>query len=507
MKQLLLALVAPLLACGDSTGAKVAVARIVLTASDTALAVTDTSTLNVVAYDAGGQVLAPADGSQTIDHATFTVQPSGSLEISDAHAIALATGPARLTAAVDGFSSTVSFTVAGIAHRADITANQTWHAADNPHFVRRAIHVGPGAVTLTLEPGTQVRFSVAAGLVFDGAQAALKAMGTSASPISLTADSAAVNQANPIKGFWSGVLLSSSQSELHYVVMSDCARDTYLATPYFGACLVLADLSHQDPRPLLQNVTIKDFGITGLLAQDGAGLDPGSANLVIAGGGPFYFGGGGLPIFINANEAGTIPATTTLSGNLDNRIRVGTQVGLGDSVVRDGQTWHNLGVPYFVPNTIMVGGPNVPVLTLAAGIELQFDRFTGLSVGTTASGGLVAAGTAAAPVLFTSPDAAPLKYPDSWNGVVFGDSAVAGSKLDYAIVEVGGGFNATFPWNGEVVVRPNGLAALITNSTIRRSGYCGVLRAWMPAPANTDYTDTTLHNSFAQNATGDQCGP
>src|SRR5437868_3312647 len=168
MKRLLLALVALLLACGDSTGAKVAVARIVL------------------------------------------------------------------------------------------TANQTWHAADNPHFVRRAIHVGPGAVTLTLEPGTQVRFSVAAGLVFDGAQAALKAMGTSASPISLTADSAAVNQANPIKGFWSGVLLSSSQSELHYVVMSDCARDTYLATPYFGACLVIADLSHQDPRPLLQNVTIKD---------------------------------------------------------------------------------------------------------------------------------------------------------------------------------------------------------------------------------------------------------
>src|SRR5207237_965361 len=108
---------------GDSPGAKVAVARSVLTASDTALAVTDTSTLNVVAYDAGGQVLAPADGSQTIDHATFTVQPSGSLEISDAHAIALATGPARLTAAVDGFSSPVSFTVAGITHRADITPN------------------------------------------------------------------------------------------------------------------------------------------------------------------------------------------------------------------------------------------------------------------------------------------------------------------------------------------------------------------------------------------------
>src|SRR2546430_17325756 len=132
MKRLLLALVALLLACGDSTGAKVAVARIVLTASDPGLAVSDTSTLNVVAYDAGGQVLTPADGSQTIDHATFTVQPSGSLEISDAHAIALATGPARLTAAVDGFSSTVSFTVAGIAHPADITANQTWHAAANP---------------------------------------------------------------------------------------------------------------------------------------------------------------------------------------------------------------------------------------------------------------------------------------------------------------------------------------------------------------------------------------
>src|SRR2546423_10079965 len=77
MKRLLLALVALLLACGDSTGAKVAVARIVLTASDTALAVSDTSTLNVVAYDAGGQGPTPAGGSQTLDHATLTVQPRG----------------------------------------------------------------------------------------------------------------------------------------------------------------------------------------------------------------------------------------------------------------------------------------------------------------------------------------------------------------------------------------------------------------------------------------------
>src|SRR2546430_16966643 len=108
MKRLLLALVALLLACGDSTGAKVAVARIVLTASDTALAVSDTSTLNVVAYDAGGQVLTPPDGSQTIDHATFTVQPSGPPEISDAPPLPLATGPARLTAALEGLRSTTS---------------------------------------------------------------------------------------------------------------------------------------------------------------------------------------------------------------------------------------------------------------------------------------------------------------------------------------------------------------------------------------------------------------
>src|SRR5438270_10942864 len=107
MKRLLLALVALLLACGDSTGAKVAVARIVLTASDTALAVTDTSTLNVVAYDAGGQVLAPADRSQTIDHATVTVQPSGALEISDAHADGPAPGPPRPTAAGAGVSGRV----------------------------------------------------------------------------------------------------------------------------------------------------------------------------------------------------------------------------------------------------------------------------------------------------------------------------------------------------------------------------------------------------------------
>ena len=510
MKRLLLAVIPLLLACSDSTGpaAGVSVARIVLTATDSTLAVTDTSLLDVVAYDAAGNVVVPSDGSATIDHATFTVQPPASLQISGVRAIALAAGSPQLTASVEGKSSTLIFTVEGVAHGVNITADETWHTADNPHFVRHGIHIGGTApVTLTLEAGVQVRFGVGAGLAFDGAAATLNAIGTSTAPIALTADSAAVSQANPIKGFWSGVLLSSSQSQLRYVVLSDCARDTYLVNNYFGACLVLADLFNQDPRPVLQNVTIKDFGITGLLAQDGAGLGAASGNLMITGGGPFYFGGGGLPIFINANEVGTIPATTTLSGNLDNRIRVGTQVGLGDSVVRNTQTWPNLGVPYFIPNSVIVGGPNVPVLTLSSGVQLQFDRFTGMSVGTAAPGGLVAAGTASAPVLFTSPDPDALKYADSWNGVVFGPAVVAGSKLDYAVVEVGGGFNATFPWNGEVVVQVNGLDSLITNSTIRRSGYCGILRAWTPAATNTDYTGASLLNSFAQNATGDQCGP
>jgi len=495
--------------CGDSSGPLARVARIVLIAFDSTLAVTDTTSLDLTAYDAAGNLLVPADGSPTIDHATFSTDPGGVVLPTGRGAVATGQGSTRLTATLEGKASSVNIVVAGVAHRATITANETWHADDNPHYVRTNLHVG-NAATLTLEPGVQVRFSVYAGLTFDSPGAVLKAQGTPAAPVSFTADSASVTQENPIKGFWAGVLISTSQSELRNVVMSDCGRDLYLVEPYFGSCLVLANLFGDHPRPVLQDVTIKDFGITGLLVQNGAGVGATSTNLTITGGGPFYFGGGGLPIFVAPNEVGTIPTTTTLSGNLSNMILVGvlTPIGggsAGDSVIHDSQTWLNLGVPYRLDVTLRVFGSNAPVLTLAPGVELRFARFGGLLVGRDGPGGLVAAGTAGSPILFTSQDA--VKYPDSWNGIVFGQSAVAQSKLDHAIVEWGGGFNATFQWNGELVVERNGLDALVTNSTIQRSGHCGILRAWTPEATNTDYTLAALNNTFSNNLGGDQCGP
>lgn len=500
-------------ACGDSSGPQARVARIVLIAGDSTLAVADTTWLELTAYDAAGNLLVRSDGSPTIDHATFSTDPGGVVRVSGRNAAAIGGGTTRLTATLEGKTSSVNIVVAGFSHRAPITADETWHAADNPHYVRTNVHVGSpaGPVTLTLEPGVQVRFSVYAGLSFDKAGAVLKAQGTTAAPVSFTADSTEATQANPIKGLWAGVLISTSQSELRNVVMSDCGRDLYLVVPYFGACLVLADLFGDHPRPVLQNVTIKDFGITGLLMQNGGGVGATSGNLTITGGGPFYFGGGGLPIFSAPNEVGTIPTTTTLSGNLSSEILVGllSQIpsggNLGDSIIRDSQTWQNLGVPYRLNNTINVYGSTAPVLTLAPGVQLQFARFTGLLVGRDGPGGLLAAGTAGSPILFTSQDA--VKYPDSWNGIVFGQSVAAQSKLDHAIVEWGGGFNATFLWNGEVVVELNGLDSLITNSTIRQSGYCGIVRAWTAGATDTDYTPAALNNTFADNRGGDQCGP
>jgi hypothetical protein len=56
-------------------------------------------------------------------------------------------------------------------------------------------------------------------------------------------------------------------------------------------------------------------------------------------------------------------------------------------------------------------------------------------------------------------------------------------------------------------VERNGLDALVTNSTIQRSGHCGILRAWTPEATNTDYTLAALNNTFSNNLGGDQCGP
>ena len=97
--------------------------------------------------------------------------------------------------------------------------------------------------------------------------------------------------------------------------------------------------------------------------------------------------------------------------------------------------------PWSAPMPVLVGdATNHPVLTIEAGVTVQFASGAYLYVGQAQSGaapgGLQATGAAGSPIVLTSASATPT--PGSWGGVYFGPSADATSTLTYATVQYGG---------------------------------------------------------------------
>ena len=157
---------------------------------------------------------------------------------------------------------------------------------------------------------------------------------------------------------------------------------------------------------------------------------------------------------------------TVVSGNGTDAVQV-----MGGTL--DGNSWWRdvgSGVPYHVTGDVTVrksGG--TPVLTIEAGITVQFDPTAGLMIGYTSSsynGALVAQGTVSDPIVFTS--ASPTPAPGDWDGITFYPySDDATSVLEHCVVEYGGG-------NGQANVYCDSASPTITHVTLRHSSTDGL---------------------------------
>ncbi len=86
-----------------------------------------------------------------------------------------------------------------------------------------------------------------------------------------------------------------------------------------------------------------------------------------------------------------------------------------------------------------VSGSGNPVLTIEAGVTVEFDTDAYLSIGVDNPGGIVAVGTSSAPIVFTSSAATPTA--GSWASVSLGSQALATSEIAFAQFMYGGGMN------------------------------------------------------------------
>jgi len=300
---------------------------------------------------------------------------------------------------------------------------------------------------LTLAPGFHIRADAGAGFSFDGG--GIVAGDTAGPPVILESTGQG----------WFGIKTEhDSASALRNVVLKDCGVASYGCLQLWGLCTnrgLVAD-----------HVTIQGSKSAGVWLGPCGKLDAASRDLTIT-------GSAGVPFDLSFRALDALPA--------------GSYTGNGWDVVRvreGAQTTHlrNLGIPY----ALIDGSHGGPTLTIDPGITIQVDTGEMFEVGL----GLVALGTAAQPITFTSitPGVA-----GSWLGIFIGNPP-DGVQLDHVIIADAGGGGPSPYWGAiRLGIDPGGV---LTNSTIVRSSSCALVIANGNSWAD-DYTQPAFGNTFS----------
>src|SRR5436309_9957623 len=149
---------------------------------------------------------------------------------------------------------------------------------------------------------------------------------------------------------------------------------------------------------------------------------------------------------------------STALGNGKNAIGV-----FGVSVSRSG-TWTKDTIPYTAYEDVLVN--NGVTLTIEPGVTVQFQE---LGNGWYVDGTLIARGTVANPILFTSDEA--VKAPGQWKGIDLRSGASTNTVLENCTIESAGSTVGGFGGNFYFESSP---PLLITNCTIRNASRNGM---------------------------------
>ncbi len=340
----------------------------------------------------------------------------------------------------------------GLNHSGNITSNETWYAADNPHIVTGSIHVYSSA-TLTIEKGCEVKFDAGTALYIGYYSAAtLNAVGTEDVSITFTS-----NTGSPAPADWRGIVFFNSTVDGSTIM-------DYCTVEYGGYDSYNSNINCNNASPTIQNCTIR--------YSDGYGI---------------YCDNNSAPTLTNntINNNGSHPISL-YCGVLDSNVTGNTGSGNGtDAIeVRDGnitssRTWVPQGLYFNVTGGIHVY--NGATLTTNPGCLVKFNAGAALYIGYYSAATLNAVGTSGSHIAFTSNAATPA--PADWRGIVFFNSTVDGSTImDYCTVEYGGldSYNSN--------INCDNASPTIQNCTIRYSDGYGIYCDNNSAPTLTNNT-------------------
>jgi hypothetical protein len=281
-----------------------------------------------------------------------------------------------------------------------ITRSVSW-SADSIYVVSGAVYVGDGA-TLTIQPGTVIRFNAGASLhIASSNNATIIANGTVEKPIIFTS-----NAPNPVAGAWDGIYFY--QNTLQNTVLNYCVIE-YAGGNETGALnLYNCDIT-------ITNSIIYKALYAGISSQ----YDNGKGGFVTFSNNKLE-DISGYAIEMDANKLHTIEKNNEFTNTHPILI-----TGFFNSTTA--RKWNKLQIPYVIDHELSIDGD----LTLEAGTTFKFNASGLMSFGYNKSTKLTAIGTNEEPIEFTSNSLSPAA--GAWRGFEFYSHTLANTNLSYCI--------------------------------------------------------------------------
>lgn len=318
-------------------------------------------------------------------------------------------------------------------------------------YVTDNVTIRDGAA-LTLTAGTNVTMCGPYQIWVQDAR--LLALGTEADPVTVTAQ----DPNTPWRRIYiGGGGIAVQQSVLRHLILEDGGHPPNTDTTDTGAIEIYSPDPSVEAGPVLDHVTVRNSRRYGIdIRMDEHDPDPLSlTNLTVTGSAQAP-----LMLYVSAMRGLGDGHTFTDNGEDVIEVRAGT---VGGGVVHFDQRWLAHDVPYKVVSAfggITLSGDNDPILTIDPGATLLMDEGTDIRV---ISGGLVAEGTADAPITFTRPDETSLP----WERILIDDRfSESESSLSHVNVSYAGHVD------GAIYLQEGALS--IDNATIQNNSGPGV---------------------------------
>ncbi|NOK23207.1 hypothetical protein [Corallococcus carmarthensis] len=357
-------------------------------------------------------------------------------------------------------------TGAAVTHQGTLSSPETW-SASSPHVVS-SLDVN---AAVTVEPCTVVSVSAAANIQVNSGGAFIT-QGTQAKPVRIEP----VDSGRP----WGQVLINAGGSvRLAWTTLSRGGNPSSAE----ATVRVRSGADLPGTRPLfVDHVTIEESAGPGIVINGTAGFAEGSNSLTITRSGSES---GPQPLRINPNALGTLPSGT-YTGNREDTVFVSPSIASATiSYLGGNATVRDLGVPYHLETLTVGNHDTAATLTIEAGAELRFDP-GGRLVVYDGKSALIAAGTQAHPVVFTSAKATP--GAGDWAGLRF-EGTNPSDRLENIRVRYAGGaclcssfgcnyLPPSFDVSSAILLFAQPATPFITGASIEDSAGHGILRGW-----------------------------